>query len=132
MLKRFLPRKETGLLKKVFLWFIGISIGIAGLGIIAGAALMGVLAVGLPDVTNLENLTAAQSTQIFDRNDELLYTIHGEENRAYVPIEEISEDLVNATIALEDDAFWDHSGYDIFAIVYCYSNLIFTMVSKFG
>jgi membrane peptidoglycan carboxypeptidase len=116
MLKRFLPRKETGLLKKVFLWFIGISIGIAGLGIIAGAALMGVLAVGLPDVTNLENLTAAQSTQIFDRNDELLYTIHGEENRAYVPIEEISEDLVNATIALEDDAFWDHSGYDIFAI----------------
>jgi membrane peptidoglycan carboxypeptidase len=116
MLKRFLPRKDTGLLKKLLLWFLGISIGIAGLGIIAGAALMGVLAVGLPDVTNLENLTAAQSTQIFDRNEELLYTIHGEENREYVAIESISEDLVNATIALEDDGFWEHGGYDLFAI----------------
>ncbi len=81
---------------------------------VAGA--VAVLSIGLPDVTDLENITAAQSTEIFDREGNLLYTIHGEENREAISYSEISPKLLDATIAIEDDSFWEHGGFDIFAI----------------
>ena len=116
MLKRFLPRREKGGFKKFLFWATSILIGLFCLGIIAGAALIAVLSIGLPDVTSLENVSAAESTEIFDRDGELLYTIHGEENREQIELEEISQNLINATIAIEDDAFWEHKGFDIFAL----------------
>ncbi len=116
MLKRFLPHREAGILKRLFFWAATILIGVTTLGIITFAGAIGILSIGLPDVSKLENLNAAQSTEIFDRNGELLYTIHGEENRQYVALDNVANHLVNATIAIEDDGFWDHSGFDIFAL----------------
>lgn len=86
------------------------------LGIILAAGTFAILSMGLPDVTSLESLTAAQSTQIYDRNGQLLYTVHGEENRAEVPYGEISPYVINSTIAIEDDTFWQHGGFDLLAI----------------
>ncbi|MBT7736080.1 penicillin-binding protein, partial [Candidatus Peregrinibacteria bacterium] len=116
MLKRFLPHKETHFYKKALFWLITAGIGAALFGTIMLAGLIGIFSIGLPDVTDLENITAAQSTAIYDREGNLLYTIHGEENREYVPLEDISETLGAATVAIEDDVFWEHSGFDIFAI----------------
>ncbi len=116
MLKRFLPRKDTGIFTKLFFWGLTFVVSMTFLGIIGVAALIGILAVGLPDVNNLEYLNAAQSTEIYDRDGNLLYTIHGEENREFVEMDEISQDLINATIALEDSDFWTHQGFDLFAI----------------
>lgn len=55
------------------------------------------------------------STLIYDRTGEnLLYTIHGEENRKTVDtLDEISPTLVDATLAIEDDEFYSHIGVDI-------------------
>lgn len=54
------------------------------------------------------------STLIMDREKNLLYTIHGEENRKTVDsLEEISPQLVDATLAIEDDQFYHHFGIDI-------------------
>ncbi len=59
------------------------------------------------------------STLIYDRTGEnLLYTIHGEENRKTISeLKEISPYLVDATLAIEDDAFYDHIGIDIPGLV---------------
>ncbi len=116
MLKKYLPRRESGFLKRLAFWAITIFIGLFCLGIITFAGLIGILSIGLPDVTSLENLTAAQSTQIFDREGELLYTIHGDENREQVPLADISKNLIAATIAMEDDEFYEHKGFDIWAL----------------
>ncbi len=116
MLKRFFPHKETGIYKKIGFWLITIFIGFFLLGIIAFGGMIAILSIGLPDVADLENITAAQSTEIFDREGNLLYTIHGEENREQVPYEDISAYLVDATVAIEDDSFWEHGGFDVFAI----------------
>lgn len=115
-LKRFLENKETSRWKKILFWGISGFIGLLCLGIIALAGLVGILSIGLPDVNSLENLAAAQSTEIFDRNNNLLYTIHGDENREEVKLADISQYLVDATVALEDDSFWYHSGFDIWAL----------------
>ncbi len=54
------------------------------------------------------------STLIMDREKNLLYTIHGEENRKTVDsLSEISPQAVDATLAIEDDQFYHHFGIDI-------------------
>ncbi len=116
MLKRLLPHKETHVYKKAAFWLLTIGIGLTLFGMITMAGLIGIFSIGLPDVTDLENISAAQSTTIYDREDGVLYTIHGEENREYVEIDKIAKNLVDSTIAIEDDVFWEHGGFDVFAI----------------
>ena len=115
-LKKLLPHKEAHPWKKITFYLASILIGLLLLGMISAAGLIAVLSIGLPDVTDLENLTAAQSTQIYDREGNLLYAIHGEENREQVSYDEISEYLKKATVAIEDDQFWNHRGFDVWGI----------------
>ena len=116
-LRHHVPGQEEHLGKRILFWILAIGVSAGLLGTIALAALVGILSIGLPDVSDLENLSAAQSTEIYDRDGELLYTIHGEENREFVPLEDISQSLVDATVSIEDDEFWEHSGFDIPGLV---------------
>ncbi|MFC1721865.1 penicillin-binding protein [Patescibacteria group bacterium] len=55
-----------------------------------------------------------QATQIYDRSGEhLLYEIHGDENRILVDMNDLPEYIPQATIAIEDDAFYRHPGFDV-------------------
>jgi membrane peptidoglycan carboxypeptidase len=59
----------------------------------------------------------AQVTDIFDRNGELLYVKHTSgEIRTVVPLEQVSPNLINATVALEDHAFFQHHGINPYRI----------------
>ncbi|MFH1012745.1 MAG: transglycosylase domain-containing protein, partial [Candidatus Peregrinibacteria bacterium] len=71
-----------------------------------------VLSPSIPDVNSLQHLVAAQSSVIYDRNGEIIYTLHGEENRTTVSLDRISKNLINATLAIEDDQFYHHCGVD--------------------
>jgi 1A family penicillin-binding protein len=62
----------------------------------------------------LSGRLVAQATQIYDRSGEhLLYEIHGDEKRTIVPIKDLPEYIAQATIAIEDDAFYKHPGFDV-------------------
>lgn len=41
-----------------------------------------------------------------------LRTLHGDENRVWVNFDDIPQDLINATVAIEDRRFWTHPGID--------------------
>jgi len=80
----------------------------------------------LPSVEDADQLSFAESTIIYDRgaldptedpNDHILYIVHGDENREYVPLDEIPKHVTDATLAIEDDGFYRHFGFDIGAIV---------------
>lgn len=132
MLKRLLFHKESGVWKKIGIWTLTGLVGLICLGIITFAGAIAILSIGLPDVTSLENLNAAQSTEIFDRDGNLLYTIHGEENREYVAMDKISQSLIDATVAIEDGSFWEHGGFDIWAIAKAAIYQIFSIGSPRG
>lgn len=104
-------------LKKAILWFFLSIFSLFALGLLAGTIIVSIVGSSLTDVSNIDNLFLAQSTTIYDRNGNTLYIKHGGENRKYVTIDEISEDVVKATIAMEDDQFWVHPGFDVFGIV---------------
>lgn len=59
-----------------------------------------------------------QSTKIYDRTGSvLLYEIHGEEKRTVVPFEKIPQRVKEATIAVEDQGFYQHQAFDWRAMV---------------
>jgi len=116
-LRRFVPKKGSGFFKRFFFWSFSIIFGLGAAGMIFIAVFVIIISYDLPDVESIEDLSAAQSTQIFDRDGNLLYSIYGEENREAVSLGQISKDLINATVALEDDQFWTHGGYDAPAIL---------------
>lgn len=66
----------------------------------------------IPDLQNPSEIRVVQSTKIYDKTGEiLLYDIHGEEKRTVIPFAEIPRHVKNATIAIEDDTFYQHFGF---------------------
>ena len=61
-------------------------------------------------LTSQENF--AVSTQIFDRNGQLLYEIYADENRIPINIEDLPPHVLQATIAIEDKNFYTHWRFD--------------------
>lgn len=108
-----IPQRHESIGKRVFIWALIAAMGLAVAGFLIFTLLVLVLSIGLPDVRNFDKLAGTESTIIYDREGGILYTIHGEENRKYVPLSEISPLLQKATIAIEDDKFYEHSGFDI-------------------
>lgn len=75
------------------------------------------LSSGLPDPGKLMNREVAQSTKIYDRTGKtILYEIHGEQKRTLVPLNDIPQNVRNATIAIEDKDFYNHGGFSVWAI----------------
>ncbi|OGY58584.1 MAG: hypothetical protein A3F24_02715 [Candidatus Colwellbacteria bacterium RIFCSPHIGHO2_12_FULL_44_17] len=97
------------------------------LTILAVIGIMGIVGMGaftmyvtynLPDPEQIANREVVESTKIYDRTgDVLLYEIHGEEKRTIVAFESIPEYVKQATIAIEDDAFYTHPAFDWRSIV---------------
>jgi membrane carboxypeptidase/penicillin-binding protein len=59
----------------------------------------------------------AVSSQIFDRNGSLLYEIYGDEHRIPIKISDLPPYVYQASIAVEDQYFYKHWGFDIFGIL---------------
>ncbi len=79
----------------------------------------------LPSPTRLSSSSIPQSTQIFDRNGKLLYTIYENKNQTVIPLSEIPKQMQQATIAIEDKDFYQHGAIDIRGIGRAFISTIF-------
>lgn len=71
----------------------------------------------MPSISDIET-SFKESSIIYDKEGNQLYTIYGgDENRQYVPYNQISPKIVNALVAMEDQRFFQNIGFDIFGIV---------------
>lgn len=71
----------------------------------------------LPNPKNLAINNLPQTTKIYDRNHKLLYALYANQDRTFVPLRDIPQNLRNATIAIEDKNFYKNPGFDIAAII---------------
>ncbi len=98
-------------------------VGIAGaicfvLGVGAIVSLFVYYGRDLPNPNEVNKRVVDRSTKIFDRTGQnLLYELFDEERRTLVPMEEIPDHLKHATVALEDDNFYNHWGFDVGATI---------------
>lgn len=88
----------------------------------------------VPDFHGFENRKVAQSTKIFDRTEKIiLYDVYGEIKRTAIPFDEIPRNLKNATIAVEDDKFYQHGGISPFGIARAFvKNLLSGKIKQGG
>lgn len=91
---------------------VDVAIGIFVIGlIISGLVLLWVSSLEMPSLSSFEERRVLQSTKIYDRTGEvLLYDLHQDVRRTIVPYEDISRHIKNASVAIEDDTFFDHMG----------------------
>lgn len=94
-----------------------VLIGTAALFLV-GVIYLFIIIKDLPGADLLTTRQVFQSTKIYDRTGEvLLYEIHGEEKRTVIPFEEIPEFVKKATIAIEDENFYNHAAFDLKSIL---------------
>ncbi len=86
--------------------------------VFAGGLVLWAATLPLPSVEAIQEARMEQSTKIYDRTGEiLLYDLHQNVKRTIVPFDKISPNVVNATIAIEDDNFYNHIGIEPKAIL---------------
>ncbi len=91
------------------------AIGTIGVAVIVFFAV--IFSLTLPDVSDAENITGTESTVIYDRDGKVLHTVYAEEDREVVKSENIPDVVKLATVAIEDDKFYSHNGFDVPALV---------------
>lgn len=100
-------RKSLGskLLRESTFAMLGLSI------ILAAVFLIWIATIKLPDFNDFESRKIANSTKIYDKTGKvLLYNVHDNIKRTQVKKEEISNNIKKATVAIEDDNFYNHYG----------------------
>lgn len=98
---------------------IDLTIGFFVLGLMTvGGVFVWISTLEIPDLSTFEERRILQSTKIYDRTGEiLLYDLHQDVKRTIVPYDEISRHIKNATVAIEDDSFFEHLGVRPLAIL---------------
>ncbi len=93
---------------KKFFW----PVVIASLGI-----LLYLLLKDMPNPKKLGSGEYAESSQIMDRNGKMLYEIYADKNRTSVTLLDVPDKMIKATLAIEDNNFYKHIGFDIKGII---------------
>lgn len=86
-------------------------------GLIVVQAFSSRLEDSLARLEDLSNRPSFQTTTLFDRNGEELYQIFGEGRRTNVRLEDLPPYVGQATVAIEDDSFYQNPGIDLGSIL---------------
>ena len=102
-----------GILLLAFLVFGGVTVA----GTLIYSSLSGEIENGITALDAARDRESFESTRIMDRNGYLLWEIFGEGKRTRVPLAQIPQNLIDATIAVEDDTFYENIGLDAPSLV---------------
>lgn len=106
-----LPKKERKKLKtwqKVLLVILGIILA----GIIAAFVIYQANRVDISDYT----YTQKQKTQVITSDNQVIAELFSQ-NRTYITLDQVPDDMKNALIATEDSRFYSHHGVDYWGII---------------
>jgi len=98
-------------LKKLRVLFV-----LAGLAILAVFSMIFGMVVAvsqqLPDIYNFARYTASKNSEVFDATGEPIGTLTSNENKILLESGQISPNMKNAVVAIEDSRFYEHEGID--------------------
>ncbi|HVY73096.1 MAG TPA: PBP1A family penicillin-binding protein [Candidatus Paceibacterota bacterium] len=111
----------------LLIWGAGAVFLLLGLFVLWAATLQ------VPDLGSIQSRKVQQSTKLYDRTGTvMLYNLNNDAQRTVVPIAEISPNIQNATVAIEDPNFYEHPGIEITAIARAILVDIFTFSASQG
>lgn len=115
----FRSRRRRGLFRngKIDIFTLSKLTKYAFFGLIGLILLMAVLFIwygrDLPTPGKLVNADLEESTRIYDKDGILLYSVFQNENRTYVKLLDIPKHVQQATIAIEDQDFYNNQGFSV-------------------
>ncbi|MFQ5421693.1 MAG: transglycosylase domain-containing protein, partial [Anaerolineae bacterium] len=113
-------KKKRGCLVKAFILAVQLSLIGLLLGVIAAFGgyiyLSSQLEGAIEQVTAFRGTGLGGTPRFFDRNGELLFEMVTVEKRKWLAYDEMPANIINATVAVEDDTFWTNPGFDPAAI----------------
>lgn len=116
-------RKNLSRSRKVVRWAKLGFLGVLGLFLLLFVVLP-LFSLSLPSPDKIVR-TEGFSTQIMDRNGNVLYDVYANQNRTPVQLTDIPIYLRQATIAIEDKNFYRHSGFDPIGFIRGISRIFF-------
>src|SRR3989338_4747821 len=97
--------------------------------IMVGLIVIWLSSLRIPDFSSFEDRKIVNSTQIYDRTGQiLLYDIHQDVKRANIPCTDMGTNIKNATVAIEDSDFYNHSGIRVTSTI----RAVLSNIFKFG
>ena len=106
-----------GTAARMGLLLFGVLTGLGALGAVAAVGIYSTLSAGLPDPGQLEQMQLIQQSVVLARDGKTQLATFGTENRTVLQFSQIPAQLVDATTAVEDNTFWDNSGFDPVGII---------------
>ncbi|MDI6799375.1 MAG: PBP1A family penicillin-binding protein [Actinomycetota bacterium] len=107
--------KKRGTLRIKKFFFIAFLAFLAlfsmGVGVLFG------LAQELPRLEAQTQKATAQTSKLYDVNGKVIAGLHAEQNRVLIPLDDMPDDIKNAVIAIEDERFYKHIGFDPIRII---------------
>jgi membrane peptidoglycan carboxypeptidase len=103
--------------RKVIYIFIGVLFFLGCVGLILLGLYLRNIQKSLPSPDKLVERVSDQSTQILDKDGNLLYTVYKDHNRKFIPIDQIPDHTKWALLAAEDIEFYQHKGLDYLGII---------------
>jgi penicillin-binding protein 1A len=129
------PRRKKKLKLKTGRLLLGLLAVFLFISLVAAFATYRIVSAYMTDVPELDpaKFIFSATSFIYDKDGVEVTRLLGEENRIQASLDEISPHLINAFIAIEDDRFYEHSGFDIRGIMRAaYQNFIKSSVTQGG
>lgn len=108
---RFWPWVRT-----IFLVLVGLTILGAVVVFSSFAYSYNAFADDLPELDNYQSSELAQTSVIYDSTGDVMGELYGVQNRYVVGLDDVSPNLQDAAVAIEDHRFYQHRGLDFEAI----------------
>ena len=110
------PPCEVSTKKKVFKIFLTLAVvGIVFL--ISGLLVLFILVSNylsdLPELNINDLKNVSQTSYIYDANGNVIADYRDTEDRTWISIKDMPQDLLNAVVSVEDRRFYSHNGYDV-------------------
>ena len=108
--KKKKPKKKKRRGLRIFLLVMAVLV-LAVIGVCIGIWIS--IIKDAPKLNTSDIVPSNYTSIIYDDNGVEIDKLHGEENREYVTLDQIPEDLQHAVVAIEDERFYEHNGIDI-------------------
>lgn len=93
---------------------------VAVAAVVLGVAICGALVVwdlkDIPDLAYLEHYHHGSPIEIYDRNDKLVLTVNPGVKHRIVPLSQVSSQVTQAVVAVEDRQFFEHAGVSFIGV----------------
>jgi penicillin-binding protein 1A len=106
-----LPARKKPRLKKLRVLFVLLGLGILALiSLVFG--MMAAVSQDLPAIYDFAQYKASKNSEVYDANGEPLGTLTSDQNKILLSSGQISPNVKNAVVAIEDARFYEHNGVD--------------------